>query len=96
MLYSYNLICSLINDKLIVLYYIIYTPFTNINNSKLFIDTLRSIFNDLETDNEYTIIISDISIDIRRKVGNDFFDIMAKNGFKSFVNSFTRILTYGA
>lgn len=41
---------------------------------------LRNAFIDLETLNKCTII-SDMNIDIRGKVDNDYLDIMAQNGF---------------
>lgn len=81
-----------VNDKPVVLYCV----YRSSSNNSLFIESLRSIFDDIQTDNKCTITIGDINIDIKGKVDNEYLDIMSANSFKSFINIFTRIPKYGS
>lgn len=77
-----------IENKNTCIYCVYRSPSSNTND---FLITLRNIFVNEITNNECSVLIGDINIDIIGNVNNDYLDMMAEFGFKSFINIFTRV-----
>jgi len=77
-----------INNTPLLLYCVYRSPAGNTND---FITNLRNIFDNENSDKGYSFLIGDMNIDILGNTNNDYLDILAEYGFKSFINTYTRI-----
>jgi len=59
-------------------------------NTNDFFTQLRNIFDNKNPDKGYSFLIGDMNIDILGNMNNDYLDILAEYGYKSFVNIYTR------
>lgn len=56
---------------------------------------LCNIFVNECDNNDCSILIGDMNIDVRENINNEYLDMMAEQGFKYFINIFTRSPAFG-
>lgn len=76
------------NNIPLVLYCVYRSPASNTND---FIETLRNIFDNEISDKGYSFLIGDMNINIMGNNNNDYLDMLAEHGFKSYINIYTRM-----
>ncbi|XP_022163951.1 uncharacterized protein LOC111029296 [Myzus persicae] len=77
-----------INNTPLVFYCVYRSPASNTND---FIVNLRNIFDKENTDKGYNFLIGDMNINIIENINNDYLDMLAEHGYKSYINIYTRL-----